>query len=150
MGALHDLIQDREKRRAVVDDGASAIDAEVATKRGFSGKMVQMAFKVVRGVSPGFIPGALDHLLDDFALQVDPYYDDWKALGDGAPTLGSYFQSRGAEIAEDLLSITDSRAKTARNKVVKKAYTKLRPQAVQHTVSAMPRVATLLQRHVEE
>lgn len=147
MGVLTNLIQDPGKRRAVVNDGVRAIDAEVNSKRGLSGTMVKGAFKVVRGVSPGFIPMALDHLLDDFAQQVDPFYDDWKAGDNG--TLKSYFQSRAPEIANALLHITDQRAQRAENRVVKKAYNKLRGQAEGHTIAAMPRVSELLERHVE-
>jgi len=146
MGALFDLIQDPGKRRAVVNDGVRAIDAEVNSKRGLSGTMVKAAFKVVRGVSPGFVPKALDHLLDDFSNQVDPFYDEWKAGENGS--LRSYFQTRAPEIADALLRITDERASRAENRAVKKAYQKLRGQAQAHTIAAMPRVSELLERHV--
>ena len=105
MGALSDLIQDPVKRKAVVNDSVRAIDAEVAGKRGLSGAVVKAGFKMVKGVSPGFIPMALDHLLDDFARQVDPFYTDWKDGENGS--LDSYFQRRAPEIADALLTITD-------------------------------------------
>jgi len=146
MGALYDLIQDPTKRKAVVDDGVRAIEAEVRDKRGLSGAVVKAGFKVVRGISPGFIPKALDHLLDDFAQQIDPFYEEWQASEQG--TLESYFQRRAPEIADALLSITDARAQNAENRAVKKAYKKLRGQGAQHTIAAMPRVAALLSKHV--
>ena len=146
MGALYDLIQDPTKRRAIVDDGVRAIEDEVASKKGLSGAVVKAGFKVVRGISPGFIPKALDHLLDDFAQQVDPFYDEWKANEQGP--LDTYFNRRAPEIADALLSITDARARNAENRAVKKAYDKLRGQGAQHTIAAMPRVSALLSKHM--
>jgi hypothetical protein len=146
MGALSDLIQDPAKRKAVVDDSVRAIDAEVAGKRGLSGAVVKAGFKMVKGVSPGFIPKALDHLLDDFARQVDPFYTDWQSGENGS--LDSYFQRRAPEIADALLAITDDRARNAKNRGVKKAYGKLRGKAAEHTIAAMPRVSRILSQHV--
>jgi hypothetical protein len=148
MGALSDVIQDQSKRRAIVDDGIKAIEAEVSSKRGLSGLAVKAGFKVVRGIKPGFIGMALDHLLDDFSARIDPYYDQWRA-GGSKDLLRSYFVANDAAIADSLLGVTDVRAQKAKNKVVKKAYEKLRPQGVQHVKAAMPRVGDLVAKHVD-
>jgi hypothetical protein len=145
MGALSNAIKDQQKRRAVVDDGVAAIEAEVASKGGVSGLAVKGAFKVVKGVKPGFTGMVLDHLLDDFAAQVDPFYDAYKASGQS--DIVGYFGSRDKEIASALLSVTDARAVRAKNKAIKKAYDKLRPRAVDHVTAAMPRVARLVEKH---
>ena len=146
MGALTDVIADQSRRRAVCDDGVRAIEEEVRSKRGLTGVAVKAGFKAVRGVKPGFIPMALDHLLDDFAAQIDPFYDAWKESGSG--TLKQYFTANDNRIANALLTITDGRARSAKSRVVAKAYGKLRPQAVAHTANAMPRVADLVSKHV--
>ncbi len=146
MGALTDVIADETRRRAVCDDGVEAIKAEVKSKRGLTGVAVKAGFKAVQGVKPGFIPMALNHLLDDFAAQIDPFYDAWQT--DGSGTLRDYFRSNDVKIANALLSITDERGKNAKSRTVAKAYQKLRPQAVNHTAAAMPRVADLVSKHV--
>jgi len=145
VGALSDAIQDMEKRRAVVDDGVKAIEAEVASKRGMTGLAVKGAFKVVRGIKPGFIGQALDHLLDDFTARVDPFHAAWVSSGSG--TCEQYFIAHKAEIAEALLGVTDERAKRAKNRALVKTYQKLRPQGVQHVTEAMPRVGALVAKH---
>jgi len=147
MGALTDVIKDQTKRRAVVDDGIRAIEAEVASKRGLSGLAVKAGFKVVRGIKPGFIGMALDHLLDDFSARIDPFYDRWQAAG-GQGRLRDYFVANDSAIANELLGVTDGRAHNAKNKAVKKAYQKLRPQGVEHVKAAMPRVGDLVAKHV--
>jgi hypothetical protein len=129
MASLFDTIQDQTKRRAVVDDSQAIIEAEVATKN----FIIKGAFKLVRGIKPGFIPMAIDNLIDD---------------GKNGP-LSSWFSLNGSQIANDLLRVTDSRAEDAKHKTVKKAYGRLRPKAVEHVRTALPRVADMLEKHVE-
>jgi hypothetical protein len=144
MASLFDTIQDETKRRAVVDDSQSIIEAEVATKN----FIIKGAFKIVRGIKPGFIPMAIDNLIDDFARELDPHYNAW-IDGGKSGRLSSYFSQHGNQIANDLLRVTDGRAKDAKHKAVKKTYGKLRPKAVEHVRTALPRVADMLEKHVE-
>jgi hypothetical protein len=146
MGALSDAVQDRAKRKAIVDDGVKVIDAEVASKRGFSGMAVKAGFKAVKALKPGMVGMALDMLLPEFAEQIDPFYEAWKASGEG--TLEQYFKANDSRIADALLSITDKRSKRAQQPTLKKVYDKLRPQGVEHTKAAAPALAGLVSRHV--
>ena len=141
--SLYDLIQDPDKRRTVVDDSNLVLEAEVRSK----GFMVKTAFKVVKGIKPGFIPMAIDNLLDDFSQQLDPHYATWDQ-GGRSGTLEQHFVKNGEAIANDLLSVTDHRAATAKSNTVKKAYKKLRPAATKHITTAMPRVAELVHKHI--
>jgi len=145
MAALAEVIKDQTRRRAVVDDGVAAVEAEVASKSGLSGKVIKGAFKMVKGMKPGFVGQVMDHLLNDFAVQVDPFYADFKASG-GADIV-TYFKGRDTEIANALLSVTDARAVKAKNKAIQKTYNKLRPRAIDHVTAAMPRVARLVEKH---
>lgn len=145
MASLYDTVQDPTRRRAVIDDSERIIEAEVAGK----GLIIKGAFKVVKGIKPGFIPMAIDHLVDDFSKELDPHYNAW-VDGGKSGSLSSWFTRNGDRIANDLLKVTDERARTAKHKVVKKSYDKLRPKAVQHVRGALPRVADMLVRHVGE
>jgi hypothetical protein len=144
MGALAEVIQDDAKRRAVVDDCTRLLDAEVSGKRGIKGVAVKAAFKAVKGVRPGMIPMSVDALLDDFAVQIDPYWDRCQSAG--TPPR-QFFQSNGSAIANALLQITDQRAQRSTQRILKGAYSKLRGQAVVHITAAMPRLADLVARH---
>jgi len=140
---LYDLIQDPEKRREVVDDSQRVLESEVRTK----GFMVKGAFKVVKSIKPGFIPMAIDNLLNDFSEQLDPHFESWDQGGRNG-TLQRHFQTHGSAIANDLLSVTDKRALTAHSNTVKKAYKKLRPAATKHITAAMPAMADMVMRHI--
>lgn len=143
MASLASVLADPAKRRRVVDDGVAMIEAEVADKSGLSGLAIKGGFAMVQKVKPGFVGGALNHLLDDFAKQVDPYWADCQAKGEDAR---KFFNQHGAAIANSLLKITDDRARNAVGPV-RSTYDKLRPEASKHVVSAMPRLADLVKKH---
>ncbi len=139
MGSLVEVLKDDGKRRQIIDAGVKVIEQEVADKGGLSGMAIKTAFRVVQGLKPGFVPMALNHLIDDFARKIDPFWLDCQATG--AEPRG-YFQRRGTEIAQALLSITDERARRGEGPA-RSAYERLRPEGVKHVTSAMPRLADL-------
>ena len=144
MGSLTEAIADRQKRRSIVDDCVTLIDAEVADKRGLGGVAIKAAFKAVKKVRPGMVGMAMDGLLDDFAGQLDTYWAECKTTQE-APR--NYFSKRGKDVANSLLGVTDARARQNNNRVLTKAYSSLRPKAIEHICAAMPRFADLLVKH---
>lgn len=143
MPTLSEVVADPNKRRKVVDDGVALIEAEVADKSGLRGMAIKAAFAMVQKLRPNFVGMALNHLLDDFARQVDPFWVDCQKTG-ADPR--AYFTKRGAEVADALLRITDGRAKGASGPV-KGTYEKLRPEAQKHVQDAMPRLADMLKKN---
>jgi hypothetical protein len=143
MPSLSEVVADPAKRRRVVDDGVAMIEAEVADKGGLSGMAIKGAFAMVQKMRPGFVGGALNHLLDDFAKQVDPF---WAECREKKEEPRAFFVRRGNDVANALLSITDMRARGASGPV-RSTYDKLRPQASEHVKAAMPRLADLLKKH---
>jgi hypothetical protein len=146
MPTLSEVVADPQKRRRVIDDGAALIDAEVDRKSGLSGLAVKAGFKVVKGVKPGIIPQALHMFLDDFARKVDPFWASFLATGEKDPK--PFFVRNGPQIADALLSITDTRAAQSSHRTLKGAYSKLRGEARKHVMDAMPGVAELVRKHV--
>jgi hypothetical protein len=143
MPTLTEIIKDPKKRHAVVDDGVIVIEQEVADKGGLSGMAIKAAFGTVKKIKPGFIGGSLNHLLDDFAAQVDPF---WLKCQEEKADARGYFVKNGNAIANALLKITDDRSKKASG-AARSAYDQLRPKAVEHVVTAMPRLAELVKKH---
>ncbi|HCP46522.1 MAG TPA: hypothetical protein DIU15_10785 [Deltaproteobacteria bacterium] len=144
--SLPDALSDPQKRQNVIRDATDVLNAEVRDKGGVSGIAVKATFKMVRGISPDFIPTTIDALLDDFAGKVQPFYEAWEA-GGRAGSCASYFQSRGGEVADALLSITDERARKSDHRTLVKAYQKLRPKGHAHVVASMPRVGALIEKY---
>jgi hypothetical protein len=144
MGSLNEVVKDPARRARVLDDCEALIEAEVHDKGGLTGIAVKGAYMTVKGLRPGMVRASMDALLDDFSSQVDPFWQDCQRAGE-APR--PYFQRRQVEVANALLAITDARARTSEHKVLVKAYTSLRPKAVEHIGAAMGRLADLLKRH---
>jgi hypothetical protein len=138
---LRERLGGTEKRQQVIDEACRVLDAEVSDKSGLSGMAVKAAFAVVKGVKPGFIRQAIDHLLDEFLDVLDPIYREAVALGK-KPSI--HIQSESSRVAEALLAVTDTKAKRAENPVVLKTYEKLRPSAKKHVEAATPRIGQLL------
>lgn len=144
MGSLVETIKDDTKRRAVVDDCVRLIEAEVGSKPGISGIGIKTAYKAVKGLRPGMIPMAMNHLLDEFAAKLDPFWQECQASGQQPE---AFFVSRKLDVANALLSITDARRDNADNRVMVRAYNKLRPKAISYIGDAMPRLSELFVRH---
>ncbi len=147
MGSLTDVITDPTRRRAVIDDCVRLLDAEVADKRGVSGLAVKAAFKGVKGVRPGMIPMSIDALIDEFSQHIDPF---WAQCQEAGAVPREFFSRNKDSIANALLQVTDKRAQSSQQRVLKKAYSKLRGQAVVHIGAAMPRLAQLVARHASD
>jgi hypothetical protein len=144
MPSLKETLTTPGKRKEVIADCATVIDEEVAAKGGFSGLAVKAAYATVKAIKPGFVPHAVDDLLDEFAEKLDPFYG--QAQGAGQP-IDAYLTGHAGEVAEALLGVTDGRAQRSKSGTVRKAYEKLRPSGKKHVMEAMPRVARLIKKH---
>lgn len=136
-------------RQQVIAEATKVLNAEVADKRGLTGVAVKGAFKMVRGVKPGFVPQAIDDLLDDFVPKLLPFWETWKAEP-GGKTCQQHFVANAGAVADSLLSITDGRAKNSTNRVLVKAYSKLRPMGRDHVMASMPRVGALIEQFTRD
>jgi hypothetical protein len=144
MATLRELLGGGDKRRVLIDDALRVLDAEVDDKSGLSGLAIKGAYKLVKGVSPSFLRGVVDHLMDDFLDALDPLYQE-ALTKNVAPR--QHLQGNSGRVADALLSITDGRARNAKNQVVKGAYEKLRGGAKKHVEAAVPRLGELFDRH---
>lgn len=133
-----------QKRNALIDDALSVLDEEVNDKSGLSGVAVKTAFKLIKGIQPGFLRKVVDKLLDDFLEKTDPIYQS--AISAGLSP-GGHVVKEKATLSSALLSVTDRRAEKAESDMVRKTYAKLRPTAQKHVEAAAPRLAKLLDRH---
>lgn len=144
MASLRELLGGPDKRGRLIDDSLRVLDAEVADKSGLSGIAIKTAYKVVKGVSPGFLRDVVDHLLNDFLDGLDPLYQEATSKGIKPR---QHLQANPSRVADALLGITDRRAQRAKNQLVKGTYEKLRGSAAKHVEAAVPRLGELFERH---
>ena len=146
MDSLKKQLGEGDRRRRAIDGACRVLDQEVDSKSGLGGMAIKAAFKVVKGIKPGFVGEVVDNLLNDFLDALDPFYQEAKSAG-GSPRAAIVDQS--GPVAEALLAITDHRAGRAQRAVIKKTYDKLRPTAKQHVQAAAPRIGELVEEHAD-
>ncbi|ADG80624.1 putative protein OS=Tsukamurella paurometabola (strain ATCC 8368 / DSM / CCUG 35730 /CIP 100753 / JCM 10117 / KCTC 9821 / NBRC 16120 / NCIMB 702349/ NCTC 13040) OX=521096 GN=Tpau_4053 PE=4 SV=1 [Tsukamurella paurometabola] len=143
--SLTTSLLDPARQPAVVADFASVVDAEVKDKSGLSGTAIKAAYGAVKKVSPSVIESALTKLLPEFASALDLFWADFQAQGPG--DFGQYLASRGDEVGDALLSVTDQRAESTSQPALRKAYGSLRGKAKENVVAALPRVGAVVQKN---
>ena len=142
---LRDTLLAPDVQPQVVADCQALIEQEVSAMSGISGTAVKLAYKTVVRFAPNHIHYMVETLLPKMAEQLEPYWAGFTASG-GAE-FGDYLSKRGDEVAEALLSITDTRAANSSSPTITKAYGAVRGHATRHVVAALPQVGALVQKY---
>ena len=143
--SLKEILLDTNRRPAVVTDLQNLVDEEVSEKGGVSGAVVKTGYAAVKKIKPGIVPAAVESLLDDFTVALEPFYGDFRAQGGG--DFGAYLTNRSDEASDALLGVTDARAEKSSRDSIKKVYGKLRPNGKKNVEEALPRLGQLIDKH---
>ena len=146
MTSLREQLGSGEKRNKLIDDACKTLDEEVGDKGGLTGLAIKGAYKLVQSIKPGFVREVVDGLLDDFLDALDPVYQE--AAQKKRPA-GAYLLENSSRVADALLHVTDTRAKSGKRPAIQSAYEKLRPMAKKQVEAATPRLARLFEKHAE-
>lgn len=145
---LADYVGVAPARDRVVADCVTLVDEEVKSKGGLSGVAIKGAYGTVKAIKPRFVPEVIDALFDDWVAKLEPYYAKWRNGGSGS--LAEFLTARSDDVAEDLLSVTDTRAARSKHKTATKLYGKMRPSAKRNVAAAIPKLGALMERHVRD
>lgn len=140
MAVLSEILLDPVRRPAVVAALSEVVDAEVKDKKGVSGVTVKAAYGAVSKVSSTFVPQALNKLLPDFAVALDPFWADFGGTGD----FGAYLTGRSDAVSAALLAVTDAKVEGTSRDLVKKVYRGVRGKAQENITAALPRLGATL------
>jgi hypothetical protein len=141
---LSELLTAPHVRPEVVADACALLDDEVRRTSGISGMAIRSAYRVLTGIRPGMVPSAVDGLLDPFADQLDPFFQ--QHVTTGVP-LVDILTTQRTSMAEALLSITDDRAERTSQVTLRRAYQRVRGSARGYVEAAAPGIATLIAAH---
>jgi hypothetical protein len=84
-------------------------------------------------------------LLPGMVVQLEPYWADFRTSGGSG--FGDYLAKRGEEVAESLLTVTDTLAEESERPTVVRAYKSVRGSAAKHVQAALPRVGDLVMKY---
>jgi hypothetical protein len=137
---LIDQIQDPQMKVSIATDCAKLIDEQVAAKGGISGLALKATYGVVKGLGSNYVIGAIERLLPDVLVALDPIWHEGIVAGDPV----NHLSDRPSETADRVLSVTDARIEKTSNGVVRGAYNKLRQSVKRDVEAAIPDLAKII------
>jgi hypothetical protein len=141
---LVDTLGREPVRPKVVEETVALIDSQVKQK----GFMLKAAYSTIKTIKSKFVPEVVDALLDDWLGKIQPHYDKWETAK--SSTFADYMIARSDDVAEDLLKVTDERAERTSHTTAKKMYMRMRDSAKRNVVEAIPELARLLEKNLNE
>jgi hypothetical protein len=142
---LSDQLKDKHTRTSLVADCAKLMDEQVAAKNGISGLALKAAYGVVKGVEPSYIPKAIQRILPEALVALDPLWNEGVQSGDPV----QHLIQNCSRTADTLLSITDNKIEKSKNGVVRASYSKLRKTVKGDVEEAVPGLAKILGVHIQ-
>lgn len=147
---LKEKITDPGVREVVIKDCVNVVDGEVAAKKGITGMMIKGGYKAFKAIKPGIVEEAVRRLLDDFCDVLDKEYESFcQDESKGNQSFEQWASRRDAQIADDLLGITDDIMNRTVRTVLQKIYRGLRGLAQKNVAAAVPAIARLVMKHAE-
>jgi hypothetical protein len=146
MATLTEIILKDGVRPRVIADGVVLVDEEVAARKGISGLAIKGGYKFVKTIKKTFVQEALDRLLDEFVAELEPLYGEHGQ----AQGFEQFLVREKSRAADNLLKVTDRRRQGVSTPGLGKAYDKLRPMAQSNVEQAIPRLARLMQKYIDE
>lgn len=142
---LPEILLSPDIQPQLVEGSLRLIDAELADKTGISGNAVKLAYKTVSSFASGYVRETVQSILPEAAERLQPYWAEFRAAGGSG--FGDYLAKRSEEVAESLLSITDTWARESDKAIVVKAYRAVRGGAAKHVEAALPRLGDLVDKY---
>ena len=144
MSSLVEQLGKDPVRPVVISECVELIDAQVKQK----GFVIKSAYATIKAIKKRFVPEVVDALLDDWLGKLQPHYDKWSA--NKTSSFSDYVIARSDDVAEDLLSVTDERAKKTSHTTAAKMYGKMREGAKKNDVEAIPELTRMLEKHLQQ
>jgi hypothetical protein len=119
------------------------MDEQVSSKSGVSGMAIKATYRVVKGLSADYIPGAIQRLLPEAISALEPMWEEGMQSGDPV----RYLTQNSEMTADTILSVTDAKIERSRNKLICTSYNKLRKSVKSDITAAVPGFAEILGKH---
>ncbi|RZM78625.1 DUF6918 family protein [Leptolyngbya iicbica] len=140
--ALDDLTKDSAVQASIVNDCDQLITTHVSQKSGVSGVALKTAHRIVKGIGPTYIPGAISRMLPSTLEVLDPLWQE--AMTSGDPV--AYLEQHRSRTADLILSVTDHRIQYTSGPIIG-VYNKLRKSVKGDIEAVVPELAGILHRH---
>lgn len=143
--SLNNLIQDPSIKASIVNDLAQLMNEQVAAKGGMGGMALKTAYKVINGIGPQYVQGAIGRLLPEVFNALDPMWQAGSQSGDPV----AYLTQNSSQAADAVLSVTDDRMASKGEGVIRSTYNKLRKSVKGDVEAAIPGIAKIIGAHAQ-
>ena len=142
---LREILLAPDSEPHVVGDCLTLIHQEVSEKSGVSGAAIKLAYQAASTFASGYLRYTVQRMLPDIADALQPYWMDFHASG--GSDFGDYLATRGGEVSEALLAVSDADATRSARPIIVRAYQTVRGGAGKHIQAALPEVGKLVLKY---
>jgi hypothetical protein len=142
---LSDILLTDGAQQLIAADCQALVEQELSAKSGVSAGALKIAYKGVTTFAPGYYQSVVESMIPDLLQRLQPFWADFHAAGGGQ--FGDYLVTRGEEVSESVLGVTDGLAQRSERGSIVKAYKTVRGGAGKHIEAALPAVGTLLEKY---
>lgn len=142
---LSEQIKPQEIQSNIAIDCAKLMEDQVSKKTGITGLAFKAVYGALKGVSPNYIKEAIERLLPQVSVALDPIWKEGLATGDPF----QYLVENNSTTADVILSVTDAKIEKSQNKIVKIAYNKVRPSVKGEVAEAIPGLTQILGNYIK-
>lgn len=142
---LSEILKSDSAAQQINADCRALVEQELAAKSGISATVLKASYKVVTTFAAGYYESMVGRIIPQLMDKIQPYWTDFNASGGG--NFGEYLSTRGSEVAEALLGVTDAMAERSNRGAIKKAYGAVRGNASEHIQAALPAVGALVEKY---
>lgn len=143
--SLCEPLKEQEKRKQIIVDAAQLLESEINEKKGLKGAVIKSAYIFIKTFKKDYIPHIMDLVIDELAVAIDPIHEEFRQNPE-ASSFKTLLCAQHKRASQQMLLAMDRRIKAA-NETIQKIYQKFRPQAQEHIVQALPRLALLVDKH---
>lgn len=142
------LTRDDARRERVVHDCVNLVEEHIASRGALRRVTLGVGLAMLKAVKPDALERAVTMLLPDFARSLEPLFQRFQASDQR--DFSQFLLHHSDAAATALIQVTDQRAEAVRNTAAKKAYAYLRESAEGEVRAALPALAGLLGRHIQD
>lgn len=143
--SLNTLIKDKSVKANIVADCTQLMDEQVAAKGGLSGMALKTAYKLIKGIGPKYVEGAIGRLLPEAFKALDPMWEE--GLQNGTPV--DYLIQNRSRTADLVLSVTDARMANKGEGILRSTYNKFRKSVKGDIEEAVPGLAKIIGNYAQ-
>lgn len=142
MSTLTDILLADHQREALVADCVNVVERHLNGLRSLRGMALKTGLAMFKKARPDVLPSVVGKLLPDFAVALEPLYQQFRQSTDRDFSL--FLRKHEEEATEALIGVADRRAARSTNETVHATYSKLRSSVRSELQAMLPELAKTL------